>query len=76
MPQGIVIFPSIHFALQAEKLLKSRGIPYKLIPIPRHISSDCGVCLRIPWEEKGDVLALLTQEGVKIDGIHLLERDG
>lgn len=73
MPQGVILFPSIHFALRAEKLLKEKGIPYKLIPVPRHISSDCGVCLRIAWEEKEEVLTLLAQEEVKIDGIHLLE---
>ncbi len=73
MPQGVILFPSIHFALKAEKLLKGKGIPYKLIPVPRYISSDCGVCLRIAWEEKEEVLTLLAQEGVKIDGVHLLE---
>ncbi len=76
MGQAVILFPSIHFALQAEKLLKGRGIPFKLIPVPRHISSDCGVCLRIPWEEKDEILTLLTREGVKIDAVHLLENNG
>jgi hypothetical protein len=22
------------------------GISHKLIPVPRHISSDCGICIR------------------------------
>jgi hypothetical protein len=72
MGQGVILFPSIHFALRAEKLVKQKGIIYKLIPIPRHLSSDCGVCLRIPWEEKDDVLEILAQAGVKIDGTHPL----
>jgi hypothetical protein len=42
----VVIFKSVHHALRAEKLLKEAGIAHKLIPVPRHISSDCGVCLR------------------------------
>jgi hypothetical protein len=44
------------------------GILHKLIPVPRHLSSDCGVCLRIPWEKKEEVLGILTQGSVKVDG--------
>ncbi len=43
---GVVLFQSISSALRAEKLLKKEGLAYKLIPVPRHLSSDCGVCLR------------------------------
>jgi hypothetical protein len=42
----VVLFTSVSHALRAEKILKEAGIPFKLIPVPRHISSDCGVCLR------------------------------
>jgi hypothetical protein len=72
MAQGIILFPSIHFAFRAEKLTKEEGIAYKLVPVPRHLSSDCGVCLRIPWEKKEEVLGILTQSGVKVDGAHPL----
>jgi hypothetical protein len=72
MAQGIILFPSIHFALRAEKLVKQKGILHKLIPVPRHLSSDCGVCLRIPWEKKEEALGILTQSGVKVDGAHPL----
>lgn len=44
----VVLFKSVSHALRAEKILKEAGIPFKLIPVPRHISSDCGVCLRFP----------------------------
>jgi len=72
MAQGVILFPSIHFALRAEKLVKQKGILHKLIPVPRHLSSDCGVCLRIPWEKKEEVLGILAQGSVKIDGAHPL----
>ena len=73
--QGVILFPSIHFALRAEKLMKGRGIPMKLIPVPRHLSSDCGVCLRIPWEKIEEVMGILAEAGVKVDGTHpLLDR--
>jgi hypothetical protein len=69
---GVILFPSIHFAMRAEKLIKQKGIPHKLIPVPRHLSSDCGVCLRIPWEKKEEVLGFLAEAGVKVDSSHSL----
>jgi hypothetical protein len=45
-PWEVVLFRSVHHALRAERLLKESDIPCKLIPIPRNLSSDCGVCLR------------------------------
>ena len=45
-PWEVAIFPSVQHALRAEKLLKDADIPCRLIPVPRRLSSDCGVCLR------------------------------
>jgi len=72
MPMGVILFPSVHFALRAEKLVKEKGIPHKLIPVPRHLSSDCGVCLRIPWEKREEAMEILAQASVKVDGSHPL----
>ena len=72
MPQGVILFPSIHFALRAEKIIKGKGLAIKLIPVPRHLSSDCGVCLRIPWEDKEKILDMLEAAGVKLEGTHFL----
>ncbi|SEM38775.1 Protein of unknown function [Syntrophus gentianae] len=44
----VVLFHSVSYALKAEKILKAKNISYKLIPVPRHISSDCGFCVRFP----------------------------
>ena len=48
----VALFPSTSGALMAEKLFKREGIPHKIIPVPRHISSDCGVCLRFLASER------------------------
>ena len=57
---GVLLFESVSAALAAEKVLKDRGIPNKLIPVPKHISSDCGVCLRLAADDldrAGEALA-------------------
>jgi len=69
---GVLLFPSIHFALRAEKLLKEKKPSVKLIPVPRHLSSDCGVCLRIPWGEREEIVGMLNEARIKVEGIHLL----
>jgi hypothetical protein len=57
---GVVLFQSISSALRAEKLLKKEGIAYKLIPVPRHLSSDCGVCIRFFSQDESLVRKTLT----------------
>lgn len=73
MPYAVILFPSIHYALQAEKKSKEKGFPVKLIPVPRHLSSDCGVCLRCSLEQREPLELLLKEAGVKMEGVHPLE---
>ncbi|HOK07313.1 MAG TPA: DUF3343 domain-containing protein [Syntrophales bacterium] len=55
----VFLFPSVSHALKAEKILKEAGVTHKLIPVPRHISSDCGVCLRVEAPLRDEVVARL-----------------
>lgn len=43
----VLLFKSVNQTMWAERLLKEKAIPHKLIPVPRSISSDCGVCIRV-----------------------------
>jgi hypothetical protein len=49
----ILVYATSH-AMRVEKLLSDAGIACKMIPVPRHISSDCGACVRI---QRGDMEA-------------------
>jgi hypothetical protein len=57
----VVLFQSVSQAIRAEKLLLGAGIPCKLIPVPRHLSSDCGVCLRFGQASRPRVEAALKE---------------
>jgi hypothetical protein len=59
---GVVLFHSVSGALRAEKLLKKEGIAYKLIPVPRHLSSDCGVCVRFSSQDEPQVKKTLLEK--------------
>jgi len=43
----ILLFRSIHDVLRAEKMLKKQDVIHELVPVPRNLSSDCGMCIRL-----------------------------
>lgn len=47
-PELVIVFPTTHLTLSAEKSLDNAVITYKTIMKPRRISSDCGLAIRIP----------------------------
>ena len=72
MQRSVVLFYSISGALRAEKLLKKEGIIVKPIPVPRHLSSDCGICLRFEQSEETRAKVILEKGQVKIQGVYPL----
>jgi hypothetical protein len=69
-PHAVILVYSTSHAIRIEKLLNQTGIHCKLIPVPRHLSSDCGVCVRISSVDQGPVNLVLSKAGVEIDGIY------
>jgi hypothetical protein len=67
----IILFKAVSYALKAEKILKKEGLSHKLIPVPKHISSDCGVCLMIHLDVRDQVLAALKDK-VDIESVRPL----
>ena len=67
----VMIFKAVSYALKAEKILKQAALPHKLIPVPRQISSDCGICLRFAPELRGDIESALESK-VEIEEIRAL----
>jgi hypothetical protein len=41
-----ILFKTIHDVLKAEKALKNRSVEGEVVPVPRVLSSDCGVCIK------------------------------
>ncbi len=66
-PTRVVLFYSMHYAIRAEKIALEQGLAVKLIPIPRHLSSDCGVCLRHLALESDRLREALESKGVEYD---------
>ena len=58
----VALFDSVSHAMKSEKILKTRCIPHKIIPVPKEISSDCGVCIRFEKGSIDDITAALTDQ--------------
>ena len=56
----VLLFQSVSQAMLAEKILKQQEIPHKVIPVPRQISSDCGVCIRFRPDERTRIESALS----------------
>ena len=67
---AVILVFSTSYALKVEKTLKGAGIACKLIPVPRHLSSDCGVCVRIEQAYRLVAEALLVSARVETEGIY------
>jgi hypothetical protein len=65
----VVLFHSTSLALRGEKLCREEKIPVKLIPVPRSLSSDCGVCLRFPCADEDRLRAIFTARALEFDDI-------
>jgi hypothetical protein len=62
----VIIFGSIHRVMKAEKLLKRKGLTVDIIPVPREISSDCGVALELPVELEGQALRFMAENRIPV----------
>lgn len=60
----VAIFHSIHRVMKAEKVLKQHKAKILLIPVPRQLTSDCGLAIRMPAEALEMVWELLAAEGL------------
>ncbi len=69
-PLSVVLVYSTSHAIRLEKLLQAQKIPCRLIPVPRHLSSDCGISLRAPRSKREEIGEILGEAGVEITGIH------
>ena len=64
MKRIILIFQSTHGAIKAERLCMEAGVACRTIPVPRHISSDCGIALEIGEADKERMGRILQENAI------------
>jgi hypothetical protein len=73
---GVFIFHSIHRVMKAEKVLKAAGLDVRLMPVPRQLSSDCGLSLAFFRQDREAAEVALDEAGCRAEEIHILEGGG
>lgn len=65
----VVTFHQLTDALMFEESAKKKEPEFRLIPVPRKISSSCGLAARTAMSVE-DVQKILDAEGIEFDGIY------
>lgn len=62
--------------MKAEKLLKGKGIKIDLIPVPREISSDCGVAIELSRDLEAEALFILGENRILLVDCYTRDEKG
>ena len=68
----IVTFPTTTAAMAMEKVCAERGVPGRLIPVPREITAGCGMAWSAPPDARDAVEKAAREAGIDTDGWHEL----
>ena len=64
-------FKSVSYAMKMEACLKEYDIQYKVIPVPRSISSSCGLCLRFYKDDMDKLKSIVEKNSLAYEKIYL-----
>lgn len=63
----VITFRTTAEAIALEAQCQKEGIPGRLIPVPRQISSGCGLSWSMPVEWEGDMEQWMKERGLCFD---------
>ncbi|MEN6478124.1 MAG: DUF3343 domain-containing protein [Anaerolineales bacterium] len=67
---GVVLVHTTAAAMRGEAVLNRAGIAVKLVPVPRNLSSDCGLAIRFASADRERVVDTLARERIDTAGIY------
>lgn len=69
----VLTFYTTADAMAMERLCRKNDIPGRLMPVPRELTSDCGIAWSMPPEEAARLDAMLARHPLEIAGRSELE---
>lgn len=67
--QLIVTFHTTAAAMAAERLCRERGISGRLLPVPRSLTSDCGIAWSMSPSDRERFETCAAAEGLELAGV-------
>ena len=71
----LLVFDSVHQAIRAERMLRSKRIAIDMVPTPREITASCGQSIAIWSEDETFARQMLAVEKVPYRGIYAVDAD-
>ena len=68
----VITFAATTDAMAMERYCASRGLPGRLIPVPREITAGCGLAWKAPPEAQERLRAALENANIPASGYHVL----
>ena len=68
----IATFDTTHMALFFEKSCRSVGLKVKIVPVPREISSSCGLACSYPCEDEEKIRSIAAEKAIEVSDYHRL----
>lgn len=65
----IALFHTITDVFRAERVLKGYGFEVQIVPVPRHLSSDCGVAIVARSVNEGRLKDILDSASINYSGL-------
>ncbi len=62
--ETLLLFRSTRDVIKAEKLLLERKFRFKVIPVPKNISTECGMAVELDGAAAEEALPILAAEGI------------
>ncbi len=71
--QLVLTFHTTSAAMELEKRCREDGIPGRLFPVPRSLTSDCGIAWRCEPALRQTLQALIEENRIETGGIYEME---
>jgi hypothetical protein len=71
-----ITFPTTYYAIRAESVLKGSPYNFKMVPVPRAISSSCGTAIRCICSDLAQITSYLIDINLELEGLYQLENCG
>lgn len=63
----LLLFPNVHKVMKADRIFHEQNIFCRVIPVPEHISSECGMCLLVDSENMDLCTKILEEKNIQFE---------
>lgn len=66
----LIVFKNTHDAIEAEKVLKEKGVKVTIMPTPTYITQSCGISIKLDEEFIEQVKDIINEGVITIKNVY------